>query len=332
MKNGKLIALSVIVLLLEGIGPTQSLSAKQQSDDIGVIMPIEAVSVEESEQQFEELFNSWDSLAGPSGEKSSALDKLLSCHSAPDMSSPPPDSNWAVLLVGSGPAVGSSFHIETKSIKNCASISEKSVLYWGKYLFNDGSYAIHRFTFNCMKREGEFSDRSWFYSVGGNVVEASPQDGIKNPLPISPGFRLMKYICDDYRDVSVLQVPEVYLEWEDVEFWGGDVRLSILANDVTYKYSSSLTGRGEVGGIRSPQRPEVTFWVRRDYSGAKWTKYRYAYSRDTINCEDSTYFMGRAFAFLPNKELNGTEVNLRSMHYIAPNSNEDAIMKQVCNF
>lgn len=315
MTNGRLIALTVISLLLEGAVRTQPLSAKHQSRD---------------NERFEALFNEWRSLNGANSEKSSAADSLPSCYSIRDIELPPTDPNWAAFYIDHDDSEITSSFIETKSIKNCEYNDQRIAIFWEKSLFKDRSYFLRRYKLNCETRERDRADRSWLYSTDGGVGEIFAGDGFKDPIPVSAAFKLMKFVCDDHRDIGVQKVPQFHLEWEGVGLTNGDVIYSILRNDIIY--STSMFSREEMGVGGPPTKSEATFWVRRDYSNAKWTKYRYVYSRDTINCQNSTYSLGKAFAFLPGQEFGGEEVNLRSMRNIASNSNEYAIMRQVCNF
>lgn len=322
MTNGRLIALSFIALVLEGA----EVQAAEQSQ------PLSEQQQSREDESFRGLFNDWRAISRVSGDDST-VDGLPSCYNVRDMNSPPDAPNWATLLAGNGAASEVSSYIETKSIKNCSSSDEKSVLFWEKHLFGDGTYILYRFKFQCQTRRGGYSDRSWLYLKNGKVVEVQGLDGIDNPLPISSAFKLMKYICDDDRNTTIDHIPEVRLEWLDVEYTSGDIGFSILGNDIAYeKYDELYPVIEPLGSSNSRDMPDVKFWVRRDYSKAEWTKYRYTYSRDTIDCQKLTYKAGRAYAFLPNKNFDGVEVSIDTMYNIAPKSAEEAIMRKVCAF
>jgi hypothetical protein len=320
--NGRFIALSFMVLVLK-VAEVQATELNQ---------PLRETQQSRDDERFKVLFNDWQALNRGS-EDVRTVDALPSCYSVQDMNSPPVDPNWAILLAGVGAASGVSAYIETKNIKNCSFLNEKSVMFWQKHSFKDGSYFLYRLKFQCETREGGYSDRSWAYLKNGKVLEVQGLYGISNPLPISSGFNLMKYICDDNRNVMIDHIPQFNLEWIDVEANNGDIGFSILRNDVVRgKYDVGLSVIEDLNDSNLRNLPDVTFWVRRDYSKAKWTKYRYVYSRDTIDCQRLKYKAGRAFAFLPNKNVDGAEVSIDTMYNIAPKSSEEAIMRQVCAF
>lgn len=306
MTRGKLIVLSLIALLDQGAAAQSAGLNKALRDD---------QSRRVYDAEFKDLFGRMSSDSDGRERPEKEVVTLPSCYRLRDMTAPPAEQNWAQYHVGKGASGRIAVYVETTSIAHCHKSDEINVIYWQKVLFQDNSYFLHKFNYNCTRRKGGYSDVSWYYSKDGNVDESPLQFGIDNPLPTSSAYKLMRFICDGGRDNTLTQVPEIQLIWRNIKFNNEGVPWYILSDDIEIENNFG--------------KKVVKFWVKKDYSRARWTKFRYTYSYDSIKCDDQEYSAGQAYAFLPNAEI-GKEVYESSMRSIAPKSIQASVMDEVC--
>lgn len=272
--------------------------------------PLRAVQAAKSNAgEFEALFHN----ATPSTDE---WDALPDCWKLQDTNSPPLEPNWAQFHMGQvGKKVVTAL-VETTSVRHCKRSGDKFAIYWTKTLFSDGDYFLRKFKFDCSNRDGNGAEKSWLYQRNGQISEVGGGSGIGNPIPIGSAYKLMKFICDIKSDKSITVLTEPQLIWAEVDGKDGDVRWSILMSDLTKDYYS--------------RSKSVSFWIRKDYSNVKWTKFRHSYSFDKIDCDAARYEAGQAYAFLPNAKL-GEAVYEETMSSIAPGSVQETVMRTVCN-
>ncbi len=207
------------------------------------------------------------------------------CYAIGSIEAPSASANWARIYTN---PEGRSTYVDTTTIKHCTSGDDFTVKYWKKIDLGKKSYGLSSADYNCSRRKQENSPKSWLYFNDGLVVESDFDVDISNPIPTSPIYNLVRYICNSNLNRSLAEVPAQVLHWVTINQEGPDVTWDILETDLDIKSEYGKT--------------YAEFWLRKDYSKAKWTKYRRSYSYDKIDCADARYVSGQSFAFLPNED------------------------------
>lgn len=227
--------------------------------------------------------------------------------------------HWALFATGEYKGKKYNTYVDAANVNYCLDRDDHVIANHTKKMELSGNaYFITNENYDCFDRETEYDGKGWIYFQDGRVVENSPGDFSSNPIPISDAYRLMKFICDVDHDRSASFVPKPQLKW---------LLLPRLGSGPVWALLDENEGDSEADfGLWSPDG----FWVRKDYSGIKWTKYRYTYSFDSIDCADARYSAGTVYGFLPGAAA-GEEVHFEDpMWNIAPNSNQAAVMARVC--
>lgn len=241
---------------------------------------------------------------------------LPKCSTRDEVSRLSDSPEWASYHQGRVGKLTGTASVDVTSVSHCQKYNGDLISkFHTKYDFGTGSKTITFSKYNCTKRAEESSGRSWIYLKNGVVSERLAPDEIGNPLPVSSGYKLIKFVCDTRIDHSVNSIPDQILIWDGVNDENDEVVWSILRQDnyLTNDHGNAI----------------AAFWVRKDYSRAKWTKFRYTYSYDKIRCEVGGYRAGQPFGFLPNAQ-QGSPVYEESMLNIAPGSVQAAVMAKVC--
>lgn len=308
--------LSVFALALGGIVAHPALS---QSPEINAPLRSETPAKNDDEQ-FKALFNGIgasvqanEAPPAPSNIQRVPPLAIPKCYAIGDMEAPAPSANWARFYTDEKNRV--SAYVDTTTIKHCISGNDVTVRFWKKIDLTDMSYTLSSVDYNCSRRKQENMPKSWLYLRNGRIVERYFDNDIGNPIPISPAYSLVIYICNINLDRSLAEVPGQILDWVRIDQEVDDVNWDIMKTDIALNsYYDEIYAE---------------FWLRKDYSKAKWTKYRYSYSYDKIDCADARYISGQSFAFLPNQN-QGKPVYEDTMRNIAPGSIQAAVMKKVC--
>lgn len=239
------------------------------------------------------------------------------CYAIGSTDTPSVSANWARHHTGIVGKDRLSAYVDTTTIQHCKRGDDVMVRFWEKIDFADKSYNLSSEEYNCSRRKQGFSSKSWIYSKDGRIVEIYSDKDLGNPIPISSAYNLVRYLCNTQLDRSLSEIPTQALNWVQIDQTDGEVSWAVLEGDITRKpkYDGFV----------------AEFWLKKDYSKAKWTKYRYSYSYDQIDCTNASYSAGQTYAFLPNQQ-QGKPVYEDTMRSIAPGSVQAAVMNKVCGF
>lgn len=239
------------------------------------------------------------------------------CYAIGSTDTPSVSANWASYHTGIVGKDRLSLYVDTTTIKHCKSGDDVMVRFWEKIDFTDKSYKLSSEEYNCSQRKQGASSKSWIYLKDGRIVEIHSYKDLGNPIPISSAYNLVRYLCNTKLDRSLSEIPAQALIWVQIDQTDREVSWAILEGDITRKpkYDGFV----------------AEFWLKKDYSNAKWTKYRYSYSYDQIDCTDARYSAGQSYAFLPNQQ-QGEPIYEDTMRNIAPGSVQAALMNKVCGF
>lgn len=313
------------IITLIGLSAFANQVSAYQPDDLSDSLQAN-VPPREGDEDFTKLFTQWDGqtsiatkeLPEKTGSAEAASPKYIPrCSSLNNASKVSLSANWVPYHTGKVGKQTGTVSVDVDSIRYCKNRKGELIANFTRNTdFGTGDVTILVADYNCMKKDEEgYNSKSWLYMKNGTVEELTVTGEMGNPIPISPAYRLVKYICDINHDKLVAKVPEPALVWEDLTPISGDVKWSVLSQE---SYTSDYYGR-----------TVAKFWIRKDYSQAKWTKYRYTYAFDKITCEDARYDTGTSYGFLPNAN-QGQEVYESSMSNIAPGSVQAAVMAKVC--
>lgn len=317
--------MQMVVLTIIGLSTFANQVSAYQTADVSEHLQSD-VSTSGEGEDFTKLFTQWGGqtsmatkeLPQKIGSAETALPKYIPrCGSLNKASKVSLSANWVPYHTGKVGKQTGTVSVDVDSIQYCKNRKSELIANFIRNTdFGTGDVTILIADYNCTKKDDEgYNSKSWLYLKNGAVEELTVTTEINNPIPISPAYRLVKYICDINHDKSVAAVPEPVLVWEDLIPNSGDVKWSVLSQD---SYTSDYYGQ-----------TVAKFWVRKDYSRATWTKYRYTYAFDKIKCEDARYDTGTSYGFLPNAK-QGEEVYESSMSNIAPGSVQAAVMAKVC--